>query len=81
MAKLGLTTTDAELAQQIVRAMPAFKGATGKFDHNVFLQIIQNAGYSEDEFLAAKRTDMAAYQLTTALEDGFRACRPPMRTG
>ncbi len=70
VAKLGLTTTDAELAQQI-RGLPAFKGATGEFDHNVFLQIIQNAGYNERDFLEAERTDQARAQLVTALEEGF----------
>ena len=49
-ARLGLTTTDAELAQY-VRAMPAFEGATGEFDRNVFLQAIQSAGYNEQSFL------------------------------
>ena len=70
VAKLGLTTTDAELAQEI-RGLPAFKGATGQFDHNVFLQIIQNAGYNEQNFLEAERTDQARTQLVTALEEGF----------
>ena len=69
-ARLSLTTSDAELAQQI-RALPAFKGATGQFDHNVFLQIIGNAGYNEHDFLEAERTDQARAQLITALEGGF----------
>jgi peptidyl-prolyl cis-trans isomerase D len=68
--RLSLTTSDAELAQQI-RALPAFKGATGQFDHNIFLQIIGNAGYSEQDFLEAERTDQARTQLLTALEAGF----------
>jgi peptidyl-prolyl cis-trans isomerase D len=68
--RLDLTTSDAELAQQI-RALPAFKGATGDFDHNLFLQIIGNAGYTEQDFLQAERTDQARAQLLTALEGGF----------
>ena len=68
--RLNLTTSDAELAQQI-RALPAFKGATGEFDHNLFLQIIGNAGYNEQDFLEAERTDQARAQLLTALEGGF----------
>src|SRR5215467_15591377 len=68
--RLNLSTSDAELAQQI-RALPAFKGATGEFDHNVFLQIIGNAGYTEQDFLQAERTDQARAQLLTALEAGF----------
>ena len=68
--RLSLSTSDAELAQQI-RALPAFKGATGQFDHNMFLQIIGNAGYTEQDFLQAERTDQARTQLLTALEAGF----------
>jgi peptidyl-prolyl cis-trans isomerase D len=37
----------------------------------VFLQIIGNAGYSEQEFLQAERTDQTRAQLTTALQAGF----------
>jgi peptidyl-prolyl cis-trans isomerase D len=69
-ARFGLTTPDAELAQQ-VRALPAFKGATGDFDHNVFLQAVQGAGYTEQAFLEEMRSDQARGQLITALEAGF----------
>ena len=68
--RLDLSTSDAELAQQI-RALPAFKGATGQFDHNMFLQVINSAGYNENEFLEAERTDQARAQLLTTLEAGF----------
>jgi peptidyl-prolyl cis-trans isomerase D len=70
VSRLDLTTTDAELAQQ-VRAQPVFKGATGDFDHNVFLQAVQGAGYSEQAFLEEMRADQARAQLTTAIETGF----------
>lgn len=69
-ARLGLTATDAELAQE-VRALPAFKGPTNQFDHNVFLQVIGNAGYGEQDFLAEMRADAARAQLSTAMEAGF----------
>ncbi|HZQ40775.1 MAG TPA: SurA N-terminal domain-containing protein, partial [Rhizomicrobium sp.] len=70
-ARLGLTTPDAELAQQI-RAMPAFKGASGNFDHALFLQIVSNAGYSEQSFLESVRGDNTRQQLTNSMEGGFR---------
>ena len=69
-ARLGLTTPDAALAQN-VRGIPAFQGATGQFDHNTFLRVIQGAGYNEDDFLAEMRSDMTRDQLTTALQQGF----------
>jgi peptidyl-prolyl cis-trans isomerase D len=68
--RFDLTTSDAALAQEI-RALPAFKGATGEFNHNMFLQVINSAGYNENEFLEAERTDQARAQLLTALEGGF----------
>ncbi len=69
-ANLDLTATDSELAQQ-VRALPAFKGATNEFDHNIFLQVIGNAGYNEGDFLGEMRADQARSQLTVAVETGF----------
>jgi len=70
MARLGMTTPDSTLVP-IVRAMPAFKSATGQFDHNTFLQVINQAGYTEDEFLADERADVTRAQLSGALETGF----------
>jgi peptidyl-prolyl cis-trans isomerase D len=69
--RLGLTTPDAQLAQEI-RAMPAFKGASGNFDHTLFLQIVSNAGFSEQSFLETMRSDESRGQLTNTLETGFR---------
>ncbi|HWF64596.1 MAG TPA: SurA N-terminal domain-containing protein, partial [Rhizomicrobium sp.] len=69
--RLGLTTPDAELSQE-VRAMPAFKGASGNFDHALFLQIVSNAGYSEQSFLESIRGDNIRQQLTNSVEGGFR---------
>lgn len=70
-ARMGLTTTDAQLSQE-VRAMPNFKGASGNFDHTLFLQIVSNAGYSEQGFLEEMRADETRDQLTNAMEAGFR---------
>jgi peptidyl-prolyl cis-trans isomerase D len=69
-ARFGLTTPDAALAQNI-RSVPAFQGATGKFDHDTFLRVVQGAGYNEDDFLAETRADMTRDQFTTALQQGF----------
>ena len=69
-ARFGLTTPDVALAQN-VRSVPSFQGATGKFDHDTFLRVVQNAGYNEDDFLAETRSDMTRDQFTTALQQGF----------
>ena len=69
-AGLGLTVSDAELAQS-VRAMAPFKGPLGTFDHAIFLQALGTAGYTESEFLEDMRRDMSQQQLTQAVEGNF----------
>ncbi|HEX4026150.1 MAG TPA: SurA N-terminal domain-containing protein [Rhizomicrobium sp.] len=68
--RLGLTTPDAELAQN-VRAMAAFRGPLGTFDRPTFMQALQTAQYSEDQFLAEVRQDLTRDQLTQAVEGNF----------
>jgi peptidyl-prolyl cis-trans isomerase D len=68
--KMGLTTSDAALSQNI-RDTQVFKGPTGDFDHQRFLQVINQFGYNENDFLAEQRADMTRQQLTDALERGF----------
>jgi len=68
--KLGLTTPDAEVAQN-VRSMAAFRGVTGQFDRPSFLQALSNAGYTEDQFIAEVRRDQTRDQLTQAVVGNF----------
>jgi peptidyl-prolyl cis-trans isomerase D len=68
--RLGLTTPDAELAQS-VRAMSAFRGTLGTFDRPTFVQALQTAGYTEDQFLAEVRRDMTREQLNQAIVSNF----------
>lgn len=70
VSRLGLTAPDAEVARD-VRAMPVFRGPLGSFDRPTFLQAISNAGYSEDQFIAETRRDLARDQLTQAVEGNF----------
>ncbi len=69
-AKLGLTTSDAVVAQN-VRAMSVFRGASGQFDRLAFTQAINTAGYSEEQFMGEMRQDMSRDQLTQAVEGNF----------
>jgi peptidyl-prolyl cis-trans isomerase D len=68
--KLGLTVSDAAVAQS-VRSMAPFRGTLGQFDRRVFVQAIQAAGYTEDQFLEEIRQDMTREQLTAAVEGNF----------
>jgi peptidyl-prolyl cis-trans isomerase D len=68
--RLGLTTADAAVAQN-VKSMQPFRGPLGQFDRPTFLQAVQNAGYTEDQFIEEVRHDMTRDQLTQAVESNF----------
>ena len=68
--RLGLTTSDAAVAQN-VRAMAPFRGTLGQFDRPTFIQAVQAAGYTEDQFLGEVRQDMTRDQMTAAVEANF----------
>ena len=67
---LGLTTSDAAVAQN-VRAMSPFRGTLGQFDRPTFMQAIQNAGYTEEQFLNEVRQDLTREQMIQAIEGNF----------
>ncbi|HLY06843.1 MAG TPA: peptidyl-prolyl cis-trans isomerase [Rhizomicrobium sp.] len=67
--RYGLTTTDAQVASTI-RANPAFRGPLGSFDHEQLLYRLQNAGYSEDEFVQVEREELSRDQLLDAVRNG-----------
>ncbi len=69
-ASLGLTATDGRV-QQEVQSINAFNGPLGGFDHDTFLRVITQAGYSEDEFIAVSRKDAARGQMLRAVEGGY----------
>jgi len=53
---------------QNVRAMAPFRGTLGQFDRPTFIQAVQAAGYSEQQFLDEVRQDMTRDQLTQAVK-------------
>ncbi|HEY6578969.1 MAG TPA: SurA N-terminal domain-containing protein [Rhizomicrobium sp.] len=70
IASYGLRATDAQVSSAI-RALAAFRGPLGSFDHETFLYKIQNAGFTEDSFVAVERQDIARNQLLVAVHAGF----------
>ena len=72
--ELGLLVDDDQVAVQ-VRNSPAFRGTVGGFDRGLFFQVIQNSGYSEDQYLAIVRRDIARAQLLNSIRAGGMA--PP----
>jgi len=68
--RLGLTVSDARLQQQI-QAIGAFSGPTGSFDHDKFVAVLAQHGYTEASFVARSRQDATRTQLIRAVEGGF----------
>src|SRR5512146_508067 len=68
--KLGLTTGDAPVVTE-VRAVRAFAGPLGTFDHDTFVRVINDRGYTEQGFLELVRGDITRSQLLSAGRAGF----------
>jgi peptidyl-prolyl cis-trans isomerase D len=68
--KLGLTTSDGPVVSEI-RAVRGFNGPLGSFDHNTFLRVISDRGYTEQGFLDLVRGDITRSQLISAAHTGF----------
>jgi len=76
VARLGLTLSDDDIAAAI-RANPAFRSELGNFDRFRFEQVINQAGFTEQGYVAALRTDIARNQLLGTVTSGV-ASPPPM---
>src|SRR5262245_576400 len=63
---LGLGVSDAEVARHI-RQDPSFQGITGQFDRSRFEQMIRNAGFTEQRFVAEQRKVSLRRQLADAI--------------
>ncbi len=69
---LRIVTPDATVAE-MARAMPAFRGADGKFSKQVFDAVLRNNGLTEARFLDMLRGDLAQRQLLSAISAGAGA--------
>jgi len=72
--RLGLTMSDEDVVAAI-RTNPAFIGELGTFDRFRFEQALNQAGFSEDRFVAATRTDGARNQLLGVVASGVSSPR------
>jgi peptidyl-prolyl cis-trans isomerase D len=61
--KLGIPESE---IVRIITEDPTFRGVTGQFDHNRFLQAIRQAGYTEPRYFAEQRRQILRNQLGTA---------------
>ncbi len=71
-ADLGIVAGDAQVAQTI-QSIEGFRGPTGQFNYQNFLQAISTAQYTEADFTSEVRSDLARTQLTGAIEVFFGA--------
>lgn len=66
---MRLGASDAEIARRI-RADPAFQAPNGQFDRPRFEQLIRQAGFTEQRFVAEQRRDMLRRQLAGSILSG-----------
>ena len=71
-SEMGITISD-ELVRQEIQSNPAFQGISKTFDRNLFQQVIQNNGYSEDQFAELVRDDLVRGQLAESVATGATA--------
>jgi peptidyl-prolyl cis-trans isomerase D len=64
--QLRLVISDDDLRKRIMEN-PAFRGLTGTFDQNAFLQRIRDSGFSEQRFLFEERQGTVRRQLIEAI--------------
>ena len=65
----GVAVSD-EVVRQAIFDNVSFHNAEGKFDRGVFQTLLNNAGYSEERFVALTRQDIVRNQVTEAITAG-----------
>ncbi|HXQ64980.1 MAG TPA: peptidyl-prolyl cis-trans isomerase [Alphaproteobacteria bacterium] len=65
----GVAVSDAVVRQTIFDNV-SFRNAEGKFDRGIFQTLLNNAGYSEERFVALTRQDLVRSQVTEAITAG-----------
>lgn len=68
--RLGLGLSDADIVR-VISSDPNFKGLDGKFDHDRFVQIIRQFGYTEQRYIAEQRRRSLRTQITGTITAGL----------
>lgn len=68
--RMGLGASDADVVR-VISSDSNFKGLDGKFDHDRFVQIIRQAGYTEQRYVAEQRRRILRAQLTGTVIAGL----------
>ena len=67
----GMTVTEDQI-QQAILDEPAFKDQFGDFSRDRFIQVLRNAGLSEQGFVESMSSDIEREQLSRAVIDGIQ---------
>ncbi len=70
--QLGLNIPDQIVAERI-RNDPSFRGINGQFDHNRFLAILRELGYTESRYVAERRRQILQQQVIGSLTAELQA--------
>lgn len=68
--KYGLMAGDAQVSA-LIRSMGAFRNTLGTFDHNTFVQVLEQNGLSENIFIDLVRGELTRNQLLSAASSGM----------
>ena len=68
--RLGLGLSDADIVR-VISSDPNFKGVDGKFDHDRFVQIIRQFGFTEQRYIAEQRRRSLRTQITGTVLAGL----------
>ena len=66
-----LNLSDAEIAR-LIMSDPSFRGVNGQFDHDRFVLLIRNAGYSEARYIDEQRRVLLRRQIAQSLGGNLR---------
>ncbi len=69
---LRLGVSDQEIATDITQD-PSFKGASGAFDRNRFVDLLRSNGWNEDYYVVKRRADLVRGQVLEGVSGGMTA--------
>jgi peptidyl-prolyl cis-trans isomerase D len=77
-ARMGITTTAEEVQQYIMNAIPAFQ-QNGRFDFNLYQQVLASNKISTEEFESDARKTITINKLITILQSSVRISQAELR--
>ncbi|HYC18099.1 MAG TPA: SurA N-terminal domain-containing protein [Pseudolabrys sp.] len=75
--RLRLGMSEADIAKRIT-ADPSFRGPTGQFDRTRFEQLIRQAGFTENRFIAEQRKSMLRRQIAQSVSGDMKVPQTAM---